>query len=612
MMAAGRTPPSIIPHLCGASLLALKKKTGCHRPIAVGEVLRRLVSKCLANQTRDAATSILAPLQLGVGIKGGCEAIVHATSQLRSSPSHNQHWTLMLDFSNAFNSINREAMFVEFRRFLPGLSAWVESCYTQQPLLLLGDNSIRSCCGVQQGDPLGPLGFALTLHPLVERIRAEVPSLTLNTWYLDDGTLVGPPGSLATALHIVESVGPSIGLHLNHGKSLLHVPGNCEVSENPLPSDIPISKDGFCLLGCPIGPPSFCEEILQGRVSKIKETLKIVHDMGDSQLETAILRSCLALPKVTYVLRTCPPSHIVSATREFDMAIREALEGILGGPCPEWSWLKPSLPSSRGGINLRSAAAHAPAAFIASTTSCKELVEGILGHSPSPSQHLQALATLSASASRPDWQQLDDVDVPLHQHHLSFAIDEAVHHQLFSSAPSVRARALANSTSLSHAGSWLNGVPSAALGLWLQDKEFRSCLRYWLGIPLHSAPFSCPECHRTADEFGYHQVGCAGNGDRIARHNALRDVLFVAAQSAALAPSREASGIVLDPPTFCFQPGAMAARLLWMCMSSPPSSSSPFMKPLQLQVMPSRWVFNVSSLPTFLPAGLLEWISFPL
>ena len=207
MMAAGRTPPSIIPHLCGASLLALKKKTGGHQPIAVGEVLRRLVSKCLANQTRDAATSILAPLQLWVGIKGGCEVIVHATSQLRSSPSHNQHWTLMLDFSNAFNSINREAMFVEFRRFLPGLSAWVESCYTQQPLLLLGDNSICSCFGVQQGDPLaalGPLGFTLTLHPLVERIRAEVPSLTLNTWYLDDGTLVGPPGSLATALHIVE------------------------------------------------------------------------------------------------------------------------------------------------------------------------------------------------------------------------------------------------------------------------------------------------------------------------------------------------------------------------------------------------------------------------
>ena len=114
--------------------------------------------------------------------------------------------------------------------------------------------------------------------------------------------------------------------------------------------------------------------------------------------------------------------------------------------------------------------------------------------------------------------------MPLHQHHLSFAIDEAVHHQLFSSAPSVRARALANSTSLSHAGSWLNGVPSAALGPRLQDKEFRSCLRYWLGIPLHSAPYSCPECHRTADEFGDHQVGCAGNATAL--HATMPSVTF--------------------------------------------------------------------------------------
>ena len=39
---------------------------------------------------------------------------------------------------------------------------------------------------------------------------------------------------------------------------------------------------------------------------------------------------------------------------------------------------------------------------------------------------------------------------------------------------------------------------------------------------------------------------CGGNGDRIARHNAIRDVLFSAAQSAALSPTREAAGVVPD------------------------------------------------------------------
>ena len=86
-------------------------------------------------------------------------------------------------------------------------------------------------------------------------------------------------------------------------------------------------------------------------------------------------------------------------------------------------------------------------------------------------------------------------------------------------------------------------MPSAALGLRLQDREFCTCLPYWLGVPLHSGPYPCPECCATADEFGDHQVGCGGNGDRISRHNAVRDVLFTAAQSAALAPTREASGV---------------------------------------------------------------------
>ena len=38
LLAAGQVPSFIIPHLCGATLLACKKKKGGHRPIAVGEV----------------------------------------------------------------------------------------------------------------------------------------------------------------------------------------------------------------------------------------------------------------------------------------------------------------------------------------------------------------------------------------------------------------------------------------------------------------------------------------------------------------------------------------------------------------------------------------------
>ena len=55
LLCEGRAPPEVIPHLCGATLLASVKKSGGHRPIAVGEVLRRLTSKCLSRAVQSDA-----------------------------------------------------------------------------------------------------------------------------------------------------------------------------------------------------------------------------------------------------------------------------------------------------------------------------------------------------------------------------------------------------------------------------------------------------------------------------------------------------------------------------------------------------------------------------
>ena len=296
--------------------------------------------------------------------------------------------------------------------------------------------------------------------------------------------------------------------------------------------------------------------------------------MGDSQMEISLLRSCLAFPKVSFVLRTCPLSHISQGVGEFDSAVCDALETSLGGPLSDWSWLKASLPSSRGGLNLRRASLHAPAAFLASSLQSSQLIQRVLCHPPGPSPHASsAVASLVVAAARPDWSNLDDIDVPLRQLSLSNAIDEASHQHFLSSAPDTRSRALALSSGLPD---WLNVVPSAPLGLHLQDREFRCCLRYWLGVPLHSGTYTCPECLGSADPFGDHQVGCTGNGDRIARHNAFRDVLFNAAQSAALAPTKEAPNLV---------PGSSARPadilLPYWCRGRPAALDVSVISPLQ-------------------------------
>ena len=76
------------------------------------------------------------------------------------------------------------------------------------------------------------------------------------------------------------------------------------------------------------------------------------------------------------------------------------------------------------------------------------------------------------------------------------------------------------------------------------DREFRLCLRYWLGLQMFPVGAHCPVCHSAADPHGDHHVGCGGNGDRILRHNSLRDAIYTAAQSAALAPRREVPSLI--------------------------------------------------------------------
>ena len=156
---------------------------------------------------------------------------------------------MITTFLNAFNSIVRNKMFKEARSRIPSLSTWLELCYSRPSLLHFGDHTINSICGVQQGDPLGPLGFALTLHPIIVKVKSEVPGL------LDAGTPCGSPDDLNLALSIIEELTPTWGLSLNHSKSLLFIPKEDSSPHNPLSTDIPTTSEGIILLGSLIAPP---------------------------------------------------------------------------------------------------------------------------------------------------------------------------------------------------------------------------------------------------------------------------------------------------------------------------------------------------------------------
>jgi len=130
---------------------------------------------------------------------------------------------LAVDLLKYFNLVDRSALLREVRLRCPSISLWVEFLYGQAARLYLGDIHIMSTTGVQQGNPLGTLLFALVLHPLIHYIRDSC-KLLLHDWYVDDGTLVGDSEEEAKALDIIWVFRPELGLELNIRKTEIFWP----------------------------------------------------------------------------------------------------------------------------------------------------------------------------------------------------------------------------------------------------------------------------------------------------------------------------------------------------------------------------------------------------
>ena len=93
--------------------------------------------------------------------------------------------------------------------------------------------------------------------------------------------------------------------------------------------------------------------------------------------------------------------------------------------------------------------------------------------------------------------------------------------------------------SLPHSGDWLNCSPIASLGLRIPATEFILMTKYRLGMQVFSLEGPCPACNRLSDQFGDHALNCNYSGERISRHNMLRDAIFEVAAAAALNPVKE-------------------------------------------------------------------------
>ena len=287
----GGVPTEIRPIFFGATLCALRKKDGGVRPIAIGNTLRRLVSKVAVSACRDEYSNLL---QLGFGIKRGAEAAIHAARTFIHS--HDDMVLLKIDFANATNSINRDKALEAVSEHLPSLFSYTYSSYGASSFLAYGNHLVSSDEGVQQSDPLGPLLFCLTILPIVKCL-----SLPLNMWYLDDVTLGGTPAQVLEDFHIIQSEGIKRGLRVNPGKcEVVSLSDSCDVTSFQHHRQVRVTD--LTLLGAPLGDQAMTD-ILQNKNSELT-TMESRLEWISAHHALYLLRNCFSLPKLLYILRT--------------------------------------------------------------------------------------------------------------------------------------------------------------------------------------------------------------------------------------------------------------------------------------------------------------------
>ena len=530
-----------------ARLIPLDKKPGV-RPIAVGEVFRRIICKAIMAAVEYDVTHAIAPYQMCVGVPSACEAAVHTMDLLLRRPE--VEGILLVDATNAFNSLNRAAALHNIPRVCPALGRIFRNTY-QEPVRLFVTGSpgeeVLSQEGTCQGDPLAMASYAVAITPLIRHLNQECPDVT-QSWYADDDGAAANMEDLHRYWEELERCGPQYGYHPNASKTvLLTKPQHLANAQHLFASTgIEIRTDGCQYLGGAIGVNTFCEAFISAQAVKWREDLSTLADLAQTQPHAAYATFTKGLvSRWRYHIRAtaCPPATF---ERLDEVINQELLPALLGKSIPEVSPTRCllSLPARLGGIAVPVVGKIAAGEHEASRKITAPLVRMLVRDIPEVPPDLG----ISDSTSEPLLASNQDAShstQPLPEDPLTEALSatrqlawerrrecwEEQHNLVLSLLPQVSPgqKLILNVAAEKGVSSWLTATPKVMFNTVLNKSDFRDalCLRY--DLPLDSIPTSCV-CGSPLTT--HHAMTCPSGGYPTARHNEVRDVLAEALKDA--------------------------------------------------------------------------------
>ena len=306
-------------------LIALKKENGGVRPIAISESFTRFcfrwALKCMGVKSK------VEPEQFGVGSIGGTEPIVFRIAAGLESGC--DEGLISVDFHNAFNTISRHEMARIVADKLPDLFHGVKFLYGEtSDLLSINTNSqiivTKSCEGVRQGDPLGPLLFTLTISPLIKKLKEKFGDVCA---YLDDIFIFAKPSMIDEVKEYLgsEEISKKYNLRLNRDKTVGWSRQDLRDQPRKILGTMVGGSDiaGDNKLSC-----NFVKEVAH----RLQDKVRLLDNIS-LQGRLMVLRLCF-LPQLNHLLRTIHPNLTNEGSSLFDKIIEDTVASYAGHPDP--------------------------------------------------------------------------------------------------------------------------------------------------------------------------------------------------------------------------------------------------------------------------------------
>ena len=440
-------------------------------------------------------------LAIGAAISG-CEAAVLAMRQIFESADAEA--ILLVDASNAFNSLNRQTALRNIQHLCPPLFKVLVNTYRENTQLFIDGETIMSQEGTTQGDPLAMAMYAIAITPLIHHLK---DTAVHQAWFADDATAGGNLTNLKEWWEQIVRLGPDYGYYPNALKTWLVVKEGKESDAATLfeGTGVSITTEGKRHLGAAIGTQTFIEKYVQQKVSKWVNEVERLSSIATSQPHAAYSAFTHGLAgKWAYIARTIP--NVENLFKPLEEVIRKQfLPSVTGQNAfgeNERDLL--ALPSRLGGLGIPDPSKQAAPQHAACRNITAPLVELIVSQSEVYDPETKAAQTRAKNRTR-----------YFHRQQQARAAAE-----LKAELPQRLQKAI-DVSSEKGASSWLSTLPIAEHGFALHKGAFRDalCLRY--GWQPQHLPTHCV-CGSKFDV--EHALSCPRGGFPSIRHNEIRDI----------------------------------------------------------------------------------------